>query len=650
MKALEKDRNRRYETANSLARDIERYLHDEPVQACPPSAAYKFRKFARRNKAALLTAALVFVTIVVGFAVSTVLIAQERDAAQAAAKGQAVAAQQAKDAAQQAKDQEAIAQQERDRAERHYQAARATVDRMFTRAAGELQSVPHTEKIRRALLEDALGFYQEFLKAKADDPSLRLETALAAVRVGTIRFILGQFREALPPLRLGLSLLEELAKRFPAEPRYRVEMAQAHFMLAQATHWLGEGTEEMIAHRRKRVALFDGLHHDFPATPQYLMQAASAHADFGCNLQSKGFPNESLEQFEKAAALFKKHRTDFPNEPEDPHFVGYIDHWRGAALERLGRLQDAELSYRKAHDFRKRLVAEQPRVALYVFELGHIKAYLANLLMNSGRLAEAAQLWREALLIHEKLRDDFPDSTDLGHKTGTDYDGLGTVLSAMGRTAEAETALRRSLAIRAKIAADAQANEFHSLQLAWAHYHLGVLLHSTGKSKEAADAFREAIAIVEKIVAQHPDIPQYQSQLASILATCPAVQFRDPQRAVKLAKQALQRQPQVARHWGVLGVAQYRANDPAAAIESLSKRMEMLDAVGSQWLWFVMAMAHHKLGNHPQARQWYDKAAAWMDKNQPPDEDYGRFRAEAAELLGIKEHKKKSSQSPQKKD
>ena len=158
---------------------------------------------------------------------------------------------------------------------------------------------------------------------------------------------------------------------------------------------------------------------------------------------------------------------------------------------------------------------------------------------------------------------------------------------------------------------------------------------------------------MEKIVAQHPDIPQYQSQLASILATCPAVQFRDPQRAVKLAKQALQRQPQVARHWGVLGVAQYRANDPAAAIESLSKRMEMLDAVGSQWLWFVMAMAHHKLGNHPQARQWYDKAAAWMDKNQPPDEDYGRFRAEAAELLGIKEQKKNSPQSPrrsQKKD
>ena len=59
MKALEKDRNRRYETANGFAADIEHYLHDEPVQACPPSSAYRFRKFARRNKVALAIGALV---------------------------------------------------------------------------------------------------------------------------------------------------------------------------------------------------------------------------------------------------------------------------------------------------------------------------------------------------------------------------------------------------------------------------------------------------------------------------------------------------------------------------------------------------------------------------------------------------------------
>src|SRR5881392_3853600 len=50
MKTLEKDRNRRYGTANGFAADVQRYLSNETVQACPPSARYRFRKLMRRNK------------------------------------------------------------------------------------------------------------------------------------------------------------------------------------------------------------------------------------------------------------------------------------------------------------------------------------------------------------------------------------------------------------------------------------------------------------------------------------------------------------------------------------------------------------------------------------------------------------------------
>jgi serine/threonine protein kinase/Flp pilus assembly protein TadD len=65
MKALEKDRNHRYETASAFAADLQRYLHDEPVLACPPSAGYRLRKFARRNKRALATGALLGVTLLI---------------------------------------------------------------------------------------------------------------------------------------------------------------------------------------------------------------------------------------------------------------------------------------------------------------------------------------------------------------------------------------------------------------------------------------------------------------------------------------------------------------------------------------------------------------------------------------------------------
>ena len=80
MKALEKDRNRRYETANGLAADLRRYLEDEPVQACPPSAGYRMRRLIRRNKLAISTVLLVAAALVVGIVVSTWQAMRARDA------------------------------------------------------------------------------------------------------------------------------------------------------------------------------------------------------------------------------------------------------------------------------------------------------------------------------------------------------------------------------------------------------------------------------------------------------------------------------------------------------------------------------------------------------------------------------------------
>jgi serine/threonine protein kinase/tetratricopeptide (TPR) repeat protein len=70
MKALEKDRARRYETATGLAADVDRYLADEPVLVCPPGAAYRLRKFARKHRAELTTAAAIAFLLVAGTAVS----------------------------------------------------------------------------------------------------------------------------------------------------------------------------------------------------------------------------------------------------------------------------------------------------------------------------------------------------------------------------------------------------------------------------------------------------------------------------------------------------------------------------------------------------------------------------------------------------
>jgi len=86
MKALEKERSRRYETANGLARDIKRYLDGDPVEAGPPSAAYKLRKFARKHRAPLAAAGAFAALLVIGVVVSTVLAVRARHAEAGATK------------------------------------------------------------------------------------------------------------------------------------------------------------------------------------------------------------------------------------------------------------------------------------------------------------------------------------------------------------------------------------------------------------------------------------------------------------------------------------------------------------------------------------------------------------------------------------
>src|SRR5688572_4353285 len=87
MKTLEKDRNRRYETANGFALDVQRYLADEPVQACPPSTGYRLRKFVRRNRGPVLAAGLVLLAViagVIGTSISTAMLWREQAQTKAA--------------------------------------------------------------------------------------------------------------------------------------------------------------------------------------------------------------------------------------------------------------------------------------------------------------------------------------------------------------------------------------------------------------------------------------------------------------------------------------------------------------------------------------------------------------------------------------
>ena len=128
------------------------------------------------------------------------------------------------------------------------------------------------------------------------------------------------------------------------------------------------------------------------------------------------------------------------------------------------------------------------------------------------------------------------------------------------------------------------------------------------------------------------------NNLAWFLATCPDLRDRDPSRAVQWANLTVKLAPLEANNWKTLGVANYRLGDWQGARAALEKSME-LSKGGDAFDWVFQAMTLWRLDQQKDAREWYEKAVAWMDKNAAKNEELIRFRAEAITLLGIGEQK-----------
>jgi tetratricopeptide (TPR) repeat protein len=186
----------------------------------------------------------------------------------------------------------------------------------------------------------------------------------------------------------------------------------------------------------------------------------------------------------------------------------------------------------------------------------------------------------------------------------------------------------------------AVANYTKALELAKKKRNRSFLYWKRGSALVDAKQFAKAQADYEQAVALAPDNLEIVNTLAWHLATCPEAKFRNPKRAVELAKKAVELAPKNGLIWNTLGVAHYRAGDWKAAIEVLKKSMTLRKG-GDAFDFLFLAMAHWQLGNKTEASKWYDQAIAWGKKNQNTHaEEYGRFRAEAEEVLGIKKDSK----------
>jgi serine/threonine protein kinase len=490
MKALAKERERRYETAEALAADLERHLRNEPVQAGPPRAGYRLRKWVRRHRGAVAAAAGMLALVVAGVVAST---------------WQAVRATRAERAAV-----AALAAEQAARAQVRQALDTLTDDVVQTLLAKQ----PVLGEAEKAYLRKVLGYYEAFTQQEGDTPEARALQARGYFKVATLRQRLGERGEAEVAYRRSLVILEELAGEFPQTAAYRADLARGHSGLATLLEEFGRHADAETACRRAE-AIYDKLAAEFATVPAYRRNLAASRNDLGVFLQGQLRFVEAEAAHRRALAVQEQLATEFPAVPGHRRDAACTHNNLGSLLQQLGNWAEAEAAYRRGMALHEQLVAEFPGVPAYRSALAANHNRLGELLRVQGRFTEAEAAHRQALAIEEALAGEFPAIPAYREAMAWSHHGLAGLFRDLGKLAEAEAARRQALALEEKLATEFPAVPQYRKRLVHNYDELARLLRDLGRHTEAESVLRQALAISDKLAVEFPAAPHYRKMQAS---------------------------------------------------------------------------------------------------------------------------------------
>jgi tetratricopeptide (TPR) repeat protein len=444
MKALEKDRNRRYETANGFAQDVQRYLADEPVQACPPSAWYRFRKFARRNRGRL-TVAMTLLAVVGVTAASIGWAARERETRLARITGQV---------------ETILDEAARLEREQKWPEAGAAVERAETVIAGG--EVGDAIQQRLADARRDLAFVAELDR-------IRQERAATVEGKFNDAGAVNQYADAFRGYGLNVEVLaaEEAVARLEGKPALAVAIAAA------LDDWV-EGQRNLGAREsswKPLVAVARALDHDplrdrlravwgQPLTPELRVDMQRLAESIDVKAQRPGtlcVLARTLKRAQLADAALRILRS------------GQQAHWADFWLNfELAYQLNARRDYAGALRYYSAAVSLRSDSAAAHNNLGVA-------LHKHGRRDEAVTEYRRAMA--------------LDPKNAIAHVNVGNALSEQGKDKEAIACYRKAIAIDAKYA--------------YAHARLGDSLRGQGKLDEAIICYHKAIELEPNYSSAH---------------------------------------------------------------------------------------------------------------------------------------------------
>jgi serine/threonine protein kinase/tetratricopeptide (TPR) repeat protein len=512
MKALEKDRARRYQTANGFAADVLRYLAGEPVAAHPPSTAYRLRKFVRRHRGPVAAAGLVLLVLLGGIAgTAWGLVQADRQRRLAEANEQeAVAERDAKTAALKA-ERQARADETGARRQAFAALRSMTADVVEKKFA---QGTALTED-DRAFLRGVIAQFDAFAAIRGDDVDSRGVRAEGRFRVGAIRSRLGETKEAEDDYNQALIVYGQLAADVPTRPDFRQQLARSHNnrgSLLRATGRLPEAETDY----GQALSIQKQLAVDFPDRPEFRQQLATSYSNRGILRRDTGRSGEAEQDYDEALRIRKQLAADFPTHPDFRQELAMSYNNRGFLRRGTGRTAEAERDYDEAVRIRQQLAADFPNRPEYRRDLAVSHNNRGILWRDTGRLTEAVQDYDRALGIRKQLVADFPARPDFRQELAISHNNRGLMLSdCTRRFKEAERDYDQALTIQKQLAADFPSRPEFRQDVARTHHNRGLLLGTTGRLPEADQDFDQALEIYKQLAADFPARLEFRQELAN---------------------------------------------------------------------------------------------------------------------------------------
>ena len=510
MKALEKDRGRRYETANGFAADVLRYLSGEPVMAHPPSTAYRLKKFVRRNRVQVVAGVLVVLALLGGMAGTSVglVVANERR-------------KEADQARQNEAEQRIEADRKRAEADRERLRAEAAEDQTLAdyRASTDdaIEQLIGSKAVlgprERAYLENTLKRWQTYANRQGDDAHSRATRAEGHYRVARLWQRLGEQATARRAYEAARAIQLDLVVTHPYEPVFAHALADTLYRLATLLRETGEwdrAKREFLAARDLWKPLADA----HPTAIGFRADLANTHNALGLLHRDLGAREEARHEYQAALVIQNQLAADNPDQPFLWHSLALTHNNLGMLLDHSATRADAKREYETARDIKKKLCADHPTNPVYQEDLANTLSNLCGHLFETKDLDGAKREGQAAVDIQKKLSDTYPAVPEYQLHLASYLGNLGAVLHKQGDKAGAKRETAAARGILKKLIDTYPNMPEYRRKLAGNHNNLGELFRHDREWEAAAQEYKAAQVILKELADAYPKVSDYQQDLA----------------------------------------------------------------------------------------------------------------------------------------